>query len=407
MRLLLALARLPSAAAIPRRAASAAAAAPGPALAPRATRVRAPLGAAAAALRALDARGVAAWARSSGGVDARHAEVLLKEEVDGAALLALTADQLRGFGLPGGPASALARAVEAALAVELVVYPPPGKGAARNPVSMIMTPERFHKVFPADAPLLLVRDGTAMRRLFTLEEALAAIDEADEADAAAAAAVKAAMATEASKAAEASEAAEAARAGAAAAPRGAAGVGRAHASRARLCFSRSFDGEVAGLRGFVKSVSTALELATTRALARNEGLAGALGGRLVAVNAGELVHLTLAVRSRPAVQLEADGLVAAPGAGVLLLNSVKVSPADEDLDALLADADTLQRMLGSLDAVTTQPPGAKEQLRGLLRVAPVLSGANFSARVEAACLASGVGSARPDGEGFAVTLPAL
>ena len=93
--------------------------------------------------------------------------------------------------------------------------------------------------------------------------------------------------------------------------------------------------------------------------------------------------------------------------GTLLLNSVKVTPADEDVDAVLQAASTLEHMLANLDAVSTLPPAAREQLRGLVRVVPFLSGSNFSARVEAVCRADGVGTSRPDGEGFAVTLPAL
>jgi hypothetical protein len=352
---------------------AAAAAAAASALAPPA------LGAAAAALRALDAHGVAAWAAASVGVASRHVRVLLEQEIDGAALLSLTKGELLSIGLPHGPASAVARAVDAARAVELVVYPPPGKGAANNPVRMIMTPERFPMAFPAEAPLLLVRNGAELRKLFSLEEALAALEAAELADAFAAAADAAA------------------------------GGAGSRVSRARLCSSRSANAELADVRGFMKSVSTALETATTRALARDAVLESALGGRLVAVNAGELVKLELrsARGRRPAVLLEADGLVAAPGAGALLLNSVKVTPADEDVDAVLQAASTLEHMLANLDAVSTLPPAAREQLRGLVRVVPFLSGSNFSARVEAVCRADGVGTSRPDGEGFAVTLPAL
>ena len=119
------------------------------------------------------------------------------------------------------------------------------------------------------------------------------------------------------------------------------------------------------------------------------------------------MQLSLAARGQPAVLLEADGLVAAPASDTLLLNSVKFTPGEEDVDGVLADAAKLQLMLANLGAVSTRPPGAKEQLRGLSRVAPFLSGSNFSARVEAICRASGVGSVTSNGEGFAVTPPAL
>jgi hypothetical protein len=104
--------------------------------------------------------------------------------------------------------------------------------------------------------------------------------------------------------------------------------------------------------------------------------------------------------------LAPDGLVAAPGAAppAVLLNSAKLTPTAAHIDELLADAATLAEMLADWARVTTDPPAARASLRGggPLRVVPFLSGDNFGAAVEAACVERGVGVVRPSGEGFVV-----
>ncbi len=74
-----------------------------------------PDGAAAAALRALDVQGVVRWAALLLPDDPGVPVALQRQRMDGAALLAASAELLRGhYGLPDGPARALVSAVEAA-----------------------------------------------------------------------------------------------------------------------------------------------------------------------------------------------------------------------------------------------------------------------------------------------------
>ena len=96
---------------------------------------------------------------------------------------------------------------------------------------------------------------------------------------------------------------------------------------------------------------------------------------------------------------------------VLLFNSAKHTPSEDDIDQLLLDVQKLGRIFSSFASVSTTPPAAKEQLNLLpfssttpLRIVPFLSGDNFSAFVAAECEKMGVGVVRPSGEGFVVKL---
>jgi len=161
------------------------------------------------------------------------------------------------------------------------------------------------------------------------------------------------------------------------------------------------------VRGFVDNAAEALEQATTRALARDPRLARELGS-LTAVNSAE--HVILSQRSGGALQqqLEVDGLVV--GGSTALLNSVKHTPTLTHVDDVVAAAKKLSAMLASRpdgSSVTTKPPGLTEALVGVSRILPFLSGNNFSAATEAACLKQGVGIVRPSGEGFVVVVAAV
>ena len=303
----------------------------------------------AAQVRALDVQGVVAFVESLG-VDADEAQKLKAQKLDGAALLETTVDELRGYGVLGGPACTIMRAIAHASAVTLTVDPPLGKrGAANNPVKVTLTPADFRiKFVLSGAPLRLVSsDGAVLQELTTLEQAV-----------------------------------EASRDGS-----------------ARLHASRSFGDDLEAVRGFVGNSATALEQRSTRALARDAGVLR-MCGPLRAVNSAE--HVTISLRRGGALvlQLEADGIVA--NSHIALLNSAKHAPSLDHVDDVVNAAAKLELMLANFAGVTTQPPEAREQLRGLARVVPFLSGDRFSAGVVARCREKGVGFARPDGTGFAV-----
>ena len=145
----------------------------------------------------------------------------------------------------------------------------------------------------------------------------------------------------------------------------------------------------------------ALEIKSTLALAGNEHLR-AVYGQLELVNEGQVVELKLLREGEKTLKLAPDGLVVSDKASVVLFNSAKHTPSEAHLVKMLENVTTLEAMLADWANVTMDPPEAKTQLRGGLRVVPFLSGDNFDAAVAAECLKQGVGIVRPSGEGFIV-----
>jgi hypothetical protein len=315
----------------------------------------------AAGLCALSARGVADAIEQLAGADA--ARLLHDEKIDGAALLEMTVDELRSYGVRGGDAYAIVRAVrscavEAQVAAAearkatLTVFPPRKRRSdANNSFKITLTPESFLEVFnPFRAPLRLVNSsGSVLRVATSLAEAV-----------------------------------EGGRAGMV------------------LQASRSYDDDLTALNGFVTNCATAFEQKSTLALAQDVGLLSKYGP-LELVNNGEVVGLALSRGSgEEQLRLAPDGLVAALQAPAVLFNSAKLSPSEAHVDQVREDAAKLEEMLADWASVRTEPPEAKAQLRGCLRVVPFLSGDGFSAAVAAKCRAEGVGIVRPSGEGFVV-----
>ena len=110
----------------------------------------------AAMLGALDVSGVRTYVISLG-VDADEAQKLFVQKIDGAALLEMTVDEVRSYGVVGGVAHRIIRAVAAAAnAVTLTVYPPlkKGTGSAKNGANVKLTPQSFLR-FPG-TPFKLV-----------------------------------------------------------------------------------------------------------------------------------------------------------------------------------------------------------------------------------------------------------
>ena len=307
----------------------------------------------AAQIRALDVRGVVAFVESLG-VDADDAQKLRAQKLDGAALLETTVDELCDrYGVLGGPAHTITRAIAPAVAATLNLYPPLKKGAANNPVKVTLTPADFRiKFVLSGAPLRLVSsDGAVLKELMTLEEA---VEEAS------------------------------------------------RRPTARLRVSRSFGDDLEEVRGFVLNAAEALEQVTTRALASDAGLSRAFGP-LAAVNSAERFVVSQRRGGAQLPTIEVDGLVV--GARCALLNSVKHTPTLEHVTEAVAAAEKLQGVLAaSLDGVRTAPRGVQDELAKVTSraILPFLSGNNVSAAVVAECRAQGVGCARPDDSGFAV-----
>jgi hypothetical protein len=330
----------------------------------------------AAAIRALDQTGTSIFIKSLG-VDDADAKKLRLQKVDGAALLETSVDELCDrYGLSGGAAHTIMRAIAPAVAeaqsVTLTIYPPKPKNKSHDiTLKETLTPAEFLRMFDVlQAPLRIANaSGLVLGTAKTLAQAV-----------------------------------------------------EASGKGLRLLASRRYDDDLTSLNGFKLGCSTALEIkstrAATRALAADAGLMAEYGP-LELVNSGEEVKLRLPRLGEEALQLAPDGLVVSTTSSVILFNSAKHTPSEDDILQVLSDAAKLERMLSDFADIAMTPPAAKEQLakllpavfgtaenitqhRGRLRVVPFLSGDNFSACVAAECEKMVVGIVRPNGEGFVV-----
>ena len=305
-------------------------------------------------------------------VSQAQADKLAKQEVDGAALLETSLDELCDrCGLSAGAAHAIMRGIAPAVtesqSVTLTIYPPRPKNKGSNVTQEeTLTPAEFLRMFDVlKAPLRIATDSGLVQGVAkTLAQAAAA-----------------------------------------------------EKKGLRLLASRRYDDDLTALNGFKTNCSTALEMKSTRALAADINLIRSYGS-LELVNSGEVVKLRLSRLGKEALELAPDGLVVSTSSSLILFNSAKHTPTEDDIDQLLNDAKKLKRILFDFANVSTTPPAAKEQLakllpavfgmsksaspRDLLRIVPFLSGDNFSAFVAAECEQMGVGIVRPSGEGFVV-----
>ena len=317
-------------------------------LAARVFTVARPISSPVAELRLLDVLGVAHFVRKELKIGPDDYEKLIAQKIDGAALLETSVDELRSYGLSGGAAHAITRAVAESQSVTLTIFPPTGK-KKNNPFKMTLTPDLFQRTFGPQSPLrLLNSSGSFLRVVTSLKEA-------------------------------------------------------AEAQKGMFLHAlRSYDDDLTSLLGFSSNCATALEIKSTLALAGSEHLR-AQYGQLELVNEGQVVELTLSRSGKKKLELAPDGLMVSNQASVLLFNSAKHTPSVEaHLVKVLEDASTLEVMLADWASVTTDPPEVKAQLRMGLRVVPFLSGGNFSAAVAAECLKQGIGTVRPSAEGFIV-----
>ena len=127
----------------------------------------------AAALRVLSVAGVVDFVRNELKIERDDFEKLVKQKVDGATLLETSIDELCDrFGLSGGAAHTIMRAVGEASTVTLKVYPPLKAGGGR-PVKVKLTPAVFDiKYVRSGSPLQLVsKDGAVLEDIVSLKDA--------------------------------------------------------------------------------------------------------------------------------------------------------------------------------------------------------------------------------------------
>jgi biopolymer transport protein ExbD len=251
-----------------------------------------------------------------------QADKLAAQEVDGAALLETSVDELCDrYKLSGGAAHAIMRGIAPAVAevqvaaalaaveaqsVTLTIFPPTDK-KKNNPYKMTLTPDLFQRTFSPQAPLrLLNSSGSFMRIVTSLAEAV-------------------------------------------------------EASQKKGMFlhaSRSYDDDLVSLNGFVINSATALEIKSTLALAGNERLR-AMYGQLELVNEGQVVEMRLSREGEKTLKLAPDGLVVCLPSSVVLFNSAKLTPSEGHITALLDDADVRAHYSSALHAVNLNLPQGK------------------------------------------------
>jgi hypothetical protein len=138
---------------------------------------------------------------------------------------------------------------------------------------------------------------------------------------------------------------------------------------------------------------------TTRSIFSNP-VVKANYGELQLINLGESVQFSRQGSKFPF--LECDGLIKTSTSA--LLNEVKASPKMEDVDDVLDRAGKLLQILRKPYLYVSKPSNALEELNGLQRVVPFLSGCDFSREVVNKCSLLGVNTVETNGSDNSVRL---
>ena len=134
----------------------------------------------AAELRALDVLGVVNFVHEELKIDAEECKALVKQKIDGAALLETSVDELRSYGMSSGAAHAIMRgiapAVTEAQSATLTIFPPRPKNKGGNVTHETLTPAQFLRMFDVlKAPLRIATEsGLVLGTAKTLVEAVEA-----------------------------------------------------------------------------------------------------------------------------------------------------------------------------------------------------------------------------------------
>ena len=147
--------------------------------------------------------------------------------------------------------------------------------------------------------------------------------------------------------------------------------------------------DVSNLKGFRSNLAAIFEESSTRAIAVNEQLLAAYGGKLELLNEGRGVQFYSIVRdkvtgvcTRGDCVLECDGLI--KKSTVVLLNEAKLHMQEDDLGKLFDSIKLLGTIRDNPDDYCSDPPGIIEQLANL-RFVPVASTARATALVQSGC----------------------
>jgi hypothetical protein len=157
--------------------------------------------------------------------------------------------------------------------------------------------------------------------------------------------------------------------------------------------------DVNKLKSAINNRARAIEVKTTRSIGSNAVVKDKYGD-LQLINLGESVKFYLAGDKK--AFLECDGLIKTSDSA--LLNKVKASPKEEDLYDVLSRVIKLESILIEPSSFVSDPPQALQELNGVKRVVPFLSGCDFPRTLVNKCSLRGVNTVETNGSDYTVNL---
>jgi hypothetical protein len=157
--------------------------------------------------------------------------------------------------------------------------------------------------------------------------------------------------------------------------------------------------DVNKLKSAINNRVRAIEVKTTRSIGSNAVVKEKYGD-LQLINHGESVKFYF--KGDKDAFLECDGLIKTSVSA--LLNEVKVSPKEVDLEDVLSRASKLELILIHPSHFVSEPPPVLQELNGVKRVVPFLSGCDFSHMLVNKCSLRGVHAVETNGSDYSVNL---
>jgi hypothetical protein len=157
--------------------------------------------------------------------------------------------------------------------------------------------------------------------------------------------------------------------------------------------------DVNKLKAAINNRARAIEVKTTRSIGSNAVVKDKYGD-LQLINHGESVKFYF--KGDENAFLECDGLIKTSVSA--LLNEVKASPKEADLKDVLSRASKLELILTDPSRFVSDPPPALEELIGVKRVVPFLSGCDFSRALVNECSLQRINAVETNGSDYSVSL---
>jgi hypothetical protein len=158
--------------------------------------------------------------------------------------------------------------------------------------------------------------------------------------------------------------------------------------------------DVKRLMANINNRERAIEVKTTRSICNDQSMKD-LYGEMQLINDGESVKFYRT--GLDVTHMECDGLIKTADGG-LLLNEVKSSPKQEDIESVLDRIGKMKLILNDPLLYFSDPPLALENLIGVKRVIPFLSGCDFPNELVKKCRNLGIHAVETNGSDYSVKL---